>query len=232
MTIFLYVYSKGHTYVKLDFSRLILILCNNSLRGKSPVIPRVERRYQLSFDSISPRLEDERHGRRMFEGARRPISRLQRHPCRRFRHPVPVAIFMRRDRTGERWFHGIWKVSRAKTAGTHKEGWPRDDRRKGRKTVIVRGRRVEEKERGKEEESESEEGQNDTSSHPFEFGQTENHGVSFVSGRTWHSHEISPEMRRLLDRSGNANPGFLSPSWSRIFWENTRDKFPSETTYF
>lgn len=118
--------------------------------------------------------------RRMFEGAWRPISRLRRHPCRRFRHPVPVAIFMRRGRTGGRWFHGIWKVSGAKTASTHKEGWFRDGRRKGRKTVIVcekKGCRKGEREGKREREPTSKRYVVASG-----LGQTKNHGVSFVSG--------------------------------------------------
>jgi len=50
----------------------------------------------------------------------------------------------------------------------------------------------------------------------------ESRGVICQRGRTWRgSHEISPEIRRLLNRSGDANPKLASsPSWSlAIFWD-------------
>jgi hypothetical protein len=77
--------------------------------------------------------------RRMFKGAGRP----RRYPCQRFRHPVPVAIFLRTlaKGKGERaeWFHGIWKVSRAKTAGTHKEGGSMAREREEKQLLCVEG---------------------------------------------------------------------------------------------
>lgn len=74
-------------------------------------------------------------------------------------------------REGEKqgWFHGIWKVSRAKTAGTHKEGGSMVWEREEKQLLCV--------EEGPEERSRVE----TIRRHIRPPKQTKNHGVSFVS---------------------------------------------------